>query len=402
MWECQFGKQLGQVAPREGPLEWSGQCFIVTLEGQEPVLNGSQGIEVVRRQDLALDDGEVDLDLIEPTRMDGAVNEHQMRVLPLQSVHGARTTVGRAAVNDPEDTPRVVIRRRGHHLLDESVERVDPGRGLAAAKEPGVMHIQGGQVGPGSGALVLVLDLHDRARPGRPCGVTASARLNARFLIGGNHEIVGRQGLRLPDALVQIEDATGLGRKLGIARKDPAAVEPRPNRVVVQPAPDGAAADGRHQPGPLSFGGQLTHAPARQRTLGARRQLTGERFDGDDDFWGKKPGAAPSVPDPPARGDGLQRSASARATPLRGASASCGRSRHSTTPRLRAESSSRGAPRNTAACILLPWRSRPVLHPPTAQSDKGSGEASSMQRSRAEYGAMFRASVQAENTLANL
>ena len=37
--ERQFGEQTGQVAPREGPLEWSGQRLIVTLKRQEPGLH---------------------------------------------------------------------------------------------------------------------------------------------------------------------------------------------------------------------------------------------------------------------------------------------------------------------------------------------------------------------------
>src|SRR5437867_232108 len=117
--------------------------------------------------------------------MDGTVNERQIRIPPLQARHGARAAVRRAVVHDPEDASRVPITRYRHHLLDESVEWVDTGRGLAAAKETGVMHVQGGQVGPGSRALVLVLHLHDAARSGRLGGVTAATRLNARLLVRG-------------------------------------------------------------------------------------------------------------------------------------------------------------------------------------------------------------------------
>ena len=272
-----------------------------------------------------------------------------------------------------------------------------PVGGLAAAKEPGLMHIQGGQVRPGSGALVFMLDLHQGPGPGRLRRVAAAARLNARLLIGRDHEVVSGQGALLPDALVEIEDPPGLGRKLRIARKDPAPVEPRPNRVVVQPAPDRAAADGCYQPGPLGFGGQLAHAPPGQRALGAGRQFTREGFDGDDDFWGEKPGDVPSVIDPPARGAVLQKSVFARPRPLPAGSASGGRSPHWTSPRPPAGSSWRGAPRNTGACIVPPGRSTSVLRRPTAQSDRGSAEASFTVPLRLEYGAIFWRSVQEEN-----
>ena len=61
-------------------------------------------------------DREVDLDLIEPTCMDGPVHEHQIRILPLESFHGARTAVRRTVVDDPEYAPRVAIGRKRHGL----------------------------------------------------------------------------------------------------------------------------------------------------------------------------------------------------------------------------------------------------------------------------------------------
>ena len=119
--------------------------------------------------------------------MDGPVHKRQIRIPLLQTFHGARPTVRRAVVDDPEHAARVTIGRTRHDVLDQPVEGGDPGGGFAAAKESGVMHIQGGQVGPGAGALVLMFDLHHH-----PGGAAVShgpvARLNARLLIGGDHE----------------------------------------------------------------------------------------------------------------------------------------------------------------------------------------------------------------------
>ena len=55
--------------PREAPLERLGRGLIVILEGEQPVLECGEGVEIVRREDLLLDDGEVDLNLIEPAGM---------------------------------------------------------------------------------------------------------------------------------------------------------------------------------------------------------------------------------------------------------------------------------------------------------------------------------------------
>ena len=42
------------------------------LKAQKPFFEGLQGKEVVRGKNFALDNGEIDLDLVQPTRMDGS------------------------------------------------------------------------------------------------------------------------------------------------------------------------------------------------------------------------------------------------------------------------------------------------------------------------------------------
>ena len=42
-------EQFGEVAPRERPFEGSSQGFVVPLDSQQPILDGGQGSEAVRR-----------------------------------------------------------------------------------------------------------------------------------------------------------------------------------------------------------------------------------------------------------------------------------------------------------------------------------------------------------------
>src|SRR5207253_4156762 len=88
------------------PLEGLGSRFVAPLEGEEASLDLGEVGEVVGGQDLALDDGVVDLDLVQPRRMDGAVDEPQPAttapgVTPLQAVDGRLAPVRRAVVDDP-------------------------------------------------------------------------------------------------------------------------------------------------------------------------------------------------------------------------------------------------------------------------------------------------------------
>src|SRR6059036_3239135 len=61
----EFGEQRGEIAAREGPLERLRRVDVVFLEAKKPLTDSTERTEVIRREDLALDDGEIDLNLIE-------------------------------------------------------------------------------------------------------------------------------------------------------------------------------------------------------------------------------------------------------------------------------------------------------------------------------------------------
>jgi hypothetical protein len=71
----------------------------------------------------------------------------------------------------------------------------------------------------------------------------APARLDAGLLVGAQDIVAWSEGKALPARLIKIEDAAGLGGELGIAREDPAAVALRPQGILIEPAPQGRAAD---------------------------------------------------------------------------------------------------------------------------------------------------------------
>jgi len=59
-------------------------CLVVTPECQQALHQLLQGREIVGRQDLSLEDREIDFDLIEPTGVNGPVNEHQVGIFRLK------------------------------------------------------------------------------------------------------------------------------------------------------------------------------------------------------------------------------------------------------------------------------------------------------------------------------
>ena len=70
---------------------------------------------------------------------------------------------------------------------------------------------------------------------------------NAGLLVCGKDVIAGAQWGALPNALVQIEDGSGLVGELRIAWEDPAAMWPGAKGIAAEPAPPCGAAALCHQ-----------------------------------------------------------------------------------------------------------------------------------------------------------
>lgn len=231
------------------------------------------------------------------------MNDNQVWVPALESSNAALPPVGGAVVENPKDTLGTAIGRLGHHLFDESIKTGDAIARLAAAEQFCTVHINSSHVGPRPAAGVLVLDFHHRPRLRGIAQVLAAPGLNAGLFIGAQNKLLLAKRLSIPNAMIQVQDTAGLGCKQRVSRKNPAAVSPRTDSVLVEPAPDGALADGGYQPAALGITAQIRYAPPRQGLLIGAGQFTSQRFDLNDQLWGEKPGADPGGafhPGPPA------------------------------------------------------------------------------------------------------
>jgi hypothetical protein len=98
-----------QVDAGEGTLKGAGGLLVVILEGEQTLLEFSARGEVIGSEDLTLNDGEIDLDLIEPAGMDRGVNEHDRGPRGAQAVGSFVAAVGGTVVGNPKDPPRGAI-----------------------------------------------------------------------------------------------------------------------------------------------------------------------------------------------------------------------------------------------------------------------------------------------------
>ena len=109
------------------------------------------------------------------------------------------------------------------------------------------MNVPGRQVGPCSFAKVLVFHPDRAAWTGRHGRLFSAASLNPGLLVGRDHEVIRAQRRALPNALIEVEDGTGIGRKVGITREDPASMLPWAESVCAEPSPQRGAADFRDE-----------------------------------------------------------------------------------------------------------------------------------------------------------
>jgi hypothetical protein len=181
------------------------------------------------------------------------------------------------------------------------VKRRDAGSWLAPSKQASPVHVPRGQIGPGAVPMILVLDAQGLARGHRRGGVTPLPRLNAGLLVRRDHIVARPQRSALPATLIEIQNRPGPLGKPRVARKEPAAMAPRPNRVRVQPAPQRRAADRRDESPRQDFAAEIGQRPARDRHARVHRALARDLLHLNDDVGGKsglvaRPAAPPRGP----------------------------------------------------------------------------------------------------------
>ena len=111
-----FVHHLIEVGSGEFPFERRSDSLVIRLETKQPILNFLQRGEVVRCEHLSLDNGEVDLNLIQPTGVDRAVDGHDFGIGCLKTFDRGSATMGGAVVDDPKHTAGGAVRGLVHDL----------------------------------------------------------------------------------------------------------------------------------------------------------------------------------------------------------------------------------------------------------------------------------------------
>jgi hypothetical protein len=159
--------------------------------------------------------------------MDRAVDQARVGIGVVHPGDRRLAGVRAAVVDDPEDGLGRRVGLAGHDLLNEAAERLDPGLGLAAPEQAGVVNVPGGQVCQRAAALVFELDQRRSPGTGWDRRVAARERLQLGLLVGADDVFAGVQQPALKAPGVQIEHPARLGLELRVAREDPRTRLPR-------------------------------------------------------------------------------------------------------------------------------------------------------------------------------
>ena len=174
------------------------------------------------------------------------MDEREARKHCLQPLDGRLATVREAVIDDPEDTPGIVVGRAGHDLFYQAMEGIDARGRFAGAKDARMVNVESGHIGPGAAALVFMLDTHWLFRSSRMCWVLAAARLNAGLFVGRDDKFIGPEDWPFQLRAYRSRIRLALTAKAGSRGEDPAAVIQGADRVLMQPTPSGASGDRCH------------------------------------------------------------------------------------------------------------------------------------------------------------
>jgi hypothetical protein len=129
----ELDEQLVEVVATEGPVERLGHCHVALFERGELVTDLVDIAEVVGVGDLALDDRELDLALIQPGGVHRQVDQPNRRPFTLNAIEGALTAVAGTVVDEPEHPLR---RGVGLGLHDRSTSRANGTMPVVASQRP--------------------------------------------------------------------------------------------------------------------------------------------------------------------------------------------------------------------------------------------------------------------------
>ena len=140
--------------------------------------------------------------------------------------------MSRAVVHDPKDAASRFIGLLPHDFAHKPIDGSNSTFDFTAADDSCSMDIPGCQVGPGTHAEVLMLDVGRAIGRRRQRRLFSAAGLNTGLFVCADDVIIGNQWSALSDTFVKIEDGSGFSGKVRIAGRRRASVLSQRHKVA--------------------------------------------------------------------------------------------------------------------------------------------------------------------------
>lgn len=228
-----------------------GPCYFLVsdLKIQKALLYCPKVWKIIRSQDFFLDNGKIDFNLVKPAGMDGQMNSNSVCPTLRETINKGLPSMRRSIVDNPENPFGCSVRGLRHHLVRQSVKRFNPTLLFTPSKDFCPVNIPGGKIRPGPTTDILMFYSHRLSRTWRRSGMFANSGLDARFFIRTDDIVIWPQRLTFPLLGVKIKHFSRFFNEIGISGINPGSVEPRSNRILMQPSPDARIAYGRNNGG---------------------------------------------------------------------------------------------------------------------------------------------------------
>lgn len=190
-------------------------------------------------------------------------------------------------VCDPKDTLCGAIWLLAHYLVYKPVKWFDSCTRLTPAAQFRSTRVPDRKVIDCSFSLILMLHTHAFMAAGRRTRVRASSGLNARLFVSRKYVISLMQPFSPPKSMIKVQHDSRLLCKLRVSRKDPTAVVPGTNSILLQPPPHSCPTYLPNYALLDRLSGNLSNAQTRQRQIMSGGQFTGQSLHLHDHLRGK-------------------------------------------------------------------------------------------------------------------
>jgi hypothetical protein len=177
----------------------------------------------------------IDVDLVQPTGMDGKMDDNDLRSVALKAPDGGQSPVRRAVVDNQENPSGGTVRFTGHGVRNQAGKGYDPGLGLAPAEHLCPSHVPGSKIAHRSPSCLFKFHLLPLSCWCTKAHMSSLPGLNTGLFVSGDRKVVRSQLKSIPHLLIEVQNTAEFLLRQGTPGEGPAPVLPCLDGILSKP-----------------------------------------------------------------------------------------------------------------------------------------------------------------------